>query len=161
MSASKKFTALLLFVGALSIVVVMFGLVVSSDAGSKQKECGKKRRYDATQCVAVDVEQMIVKKKKFLAVFAENKCARPIQILACYQVTKPTLRHARTGWYCDFKDYKSRSRTMISDRAKYGRVKKWAACNRASEDCIRILSNTNATVNASGQEPESVAKRMR
>ena len=83
MSASKKFTALLLFVGASSIVVVMLGLVVSSDAGSKQKEFVKKRRYDATQYVTVDVEQMIVK-KKFLAVFAENKCARPIQILACY-----------------------------------------------------------------------------
>ena len=38
LSASKKFTALLLFVGASSIVVVMLGLVVSSDAGSKQKE---------------------------------------------------------------------------------------------------------------------------
>ena len=83
MSASKKFTALLLFVGASSIVVVMLGLVVSSDAGSKQKEFVKKRRYDATQYVTVDVEQIIVK-KKFLAVFAENKCARPIQVLACY-----------------------------------------------------------------------------
>ena len=83
LSASKKFTALLLFVGALSIVVVMFGLVVSSGAGSKQKEFDKKRRYDATQYVTVDVERMSVK-KKFLAVFAENKCARPIQILACY-----------------------------------------------------------------------------
>ena len=82
MSASKKFTALLLFVGALSIVV-MFGLVVSSDAGSNQKESDKKRRCDATQYVTVDVDQMIVK-KKFLAVFAENKCARPIQIVACY-----------------------------------------------------------------------------
>jgi len=83
LSALKKFTALLLFVGALSIVVVMFGLIVSSDAGSKQKEFDKKRRYDATQYVTVDVEQMVVK-KKFLAVFAENKCARLIQILACY-----------------------------------------------------------------------------
>ena len=83
MSASKKFTALLPFVSASSIVVVMFGLVVSSDAGIKQKEFDKKRRYDATQYVTVDVEQMIVK-KKFSAVFAENKCARPIQILACY-----------------------------------------------------------------------------
>ena len=82
LSASKKFTALLLFVGALSIVV-MFGLVVSSDAGSNQKELIKKRRCDATQYVTVDVDQMIVK-KKFLAVFAENKCARPIQIVACY-----------------------------------------------------------------------------
>ena len=82
MSASKKFTALLLFVGALSIVV-MFGLVVSSDTGSNQKEFDKKRRCDATQYVTVDVDQMIVK-KKFLAVFAENKCARPIQIVACY-----------------------------------------------------------------------------
>ena len=82
LSASKKFTALLLFVGALSIVV-MFGLVVSSDAGSNQKELDKKRRCDATQYVTVDVDQMIVK-KKFLAVFAENKCARPIQIVACY-----------------------------------------------------------------------------
>ena len=108
MSASEKFTALLLFVSSLSIVVAMFGLVVSSDAGSKQKEFGKNRRYDAMQCVAVDVEQMIVK-KKLLAVFAENKCKRPIQILACYQVTKQTLRHARTGWYCDFEVYKSRS----------------------------------------------------
>ena len=70
--ALKKFTALLLFVGALSIVVVMFGLVVSSDAGSMQREFDKKRRYDATQYVTVNVEQMIVK-KKFLAVFAENK----------------------------------------------------------------------------------------
>ena len=84
LSASEKFTALLLFVGSLSIVFVMFGLVVSSDAGSKQKEFDKKRRYDATQYVNVDVEQMIVK-KKFLAVFfAENKCAPPIQILACF-----------------------------------------------------------------------------
>ena len=82
LSASKKFTALLLFVGALSIVV-LFGLVVSCVAGSKQKEFVKKRRYDARQYVTVDVEQMIVK-KKFLAVFAENKCARPIQIVACY-----------------------------------------------------------------------------
>ena len=82
LSASKKFTALLLFVGALSIVV-MFGLVVSSDAGSNQKEFDKKRRCDATQYVTVDVDQMIAK-KKFLAVFAENKCARPIQIVACY-----------------------------------------------------------------------------
>ncbi len=65
------------------VVVVMLGLVVSSDAGSKQKEFDKKCRYDATQYVTVYVEQMIVK-KKFLAVFAENKCARPIQILACY-----------------------------------------------------------------------------
>ena len=71
-SASKKFIALLLFVGALLIVVVMFGLVVSSDAGSKQREFGKKRRYDATQCVAVDVEQMIVK-KKFLAAFCRKQ----------------------------------------------------------------------------------------
>ena len=77
LNALKKFTALLLFVGALSIVVVMFGLVVSSDAGSKQKEFDKNRRYDATQYVTVDVEQMIVK-KKFLAVFAQNKCSRPI-----------------------------------------------------------------------------------
>ncbi len=61
----------------------MFGLVVSSDAGSNQKEFDKKRRCDATQYVTVDVDQMIVK-KKFLAVFAENKCARPIQIVACY-----------------------------------------------------------------------------
>ena len=83
LSASKKFTALLLFVGALSIVVVIFGLIVSSDAGSKQKKFDKNCRYDATQDVTVDVEQMIVK-KKFLADFAENKCARPIQILACY-----------------------------------------------------------------------------
>ena len=82
LSASKEFTALLLFVGALSIVV-MFGLVVSSDAGSNHKEFDKKRRCDATQYVTVDVDQMIVK-KKFLAVFAENKCARPIQVLACY-----------------------------------------------------------------------------
>ena len=160
MSASKKFTALLLFVGALSIVVVMFGLVVSSDAGSKQREFDKKRRYDATQFVTVNVEQMIVK-KKFLAVFAENKCARPIQILACYSVTKPTLTHLRTCCYCGFKDYKSRSRRIILDCAKYGLVKKWVACNRASEDCIRILPNTNATLNASGQELEFVAKRMR
>ena len=41
----------------------MFGVIVSSDAGSKQKEFDKKRRYDATQYVSVDVEQMIVKKK--------------------------------------------------------------------------------------------------
>ena len=83
LSALKKFTALLLFVGALSIVVVMFGLVVSSDADGKQKGFDKKRRYDVTQYVTVDVEQMVVK-KKFLAVFAENKCACPSQILACY-----------------------------------------------------------------------------
>ena len=72
LSASKKCTALLLFVGALSIVDVMIGLVVSSDAGSNQKKFDKKRRCDATQYVTVYVEQMIVK-KKFLAVFAENK----------------------------------------------------------------------------------------
>ena len=82
-SVFKKFNAHLLFINALSIVVVMFGLVVSSDAGSMQREFDKKRRYDATQYVTVNVEQMIVK-KKFLAVFAENKCARPIQVLACY-----------------------------------------------------------------------------
>ena len=67
----------------MSIVVVLFGLVVSSDADSKQKEFDKKRRYDVTQYVTVDVKQMVVK-KMFLAVFAENKCACPSQFLACY-----------------------------------------------------------------------------
>jgi len=91
---------------------------------------------------------------KFLAVFAENKCSRPIQALACFQVISPTMKHPRNGWYCNFQEYKSRSRMMISDRGKYGRVKKWAGCNNANEDCIRIIKNTEASVNSSGQDPE-------
>ena len=50
---------------------------------------------------------------------------------------------------------------MISDRGKYGRVKKWAGCNNANEDCIRIIKNTEAAVNSSGQDAEKIAKRMR
>lgn len=161
MFSSLKFVTATAVVAALSTAVALFALTASSDAGSSQKEFGKKRRYDATQCVAVDEELMIVKKKKFLAVFAENKCSRPIHALACYTVTKPTLKQSRTGWYCDYREYKSRSRTMISDRAEYGRTKKWAACNVANEDCIRILKSTDGNVNASGQDPEAVAKRMR
>ena len=152
-----------LFVG-IPALLVLCGLVavfVVGEAESAQKEFGKKRRYDATQCVTVDVEQMRVKKKKFLAVFAENKCSRPIQALACFQVIRPTLKHSRTGWYCHFKEYKSRSRTMVSDRAEYGRVKKWAGCNNTNEDCVRIIKNTEAAVNSSGQDPEIVARRMR
>ncbi len=76
-------------------------------------------------------------------------------------MTGPTLKHARTGWYCHFKEYKLRSQTMVSDRAQYGRVKKWAGCNNANEDCVRIIKNTEAAVNSSGQDPEIVARRMR
>jgi hypothetical protein len=155
-----------LFAG-LSVVLVGGVLLMTATVGdvdASQKEFGKSRRYDATQCVAVEEEQMIVKKnkkKKFLAVFAENKCSRPIQALACFQVISPTMKHPRNGWYCSFHEYKSRSRTMISDHAKYGRVKKWAGCNNTNEDCIRIIKNTEAAVNSSGRDPEIIAKRMR
>ena len=84
LSASKKCTALLLFVGASSIVVDMFGLVVSSDAGSNQKEFDKKRQCDAKQYVTVDVEQMIVK-KKFLAVLQKTNARLPSR---SWRVTK-------------------------------------------------------------------------
>ena len=137
---------------------VMLMTATVGEAGNSQKEFGKSGRYDATQCVTVEEELMIVRKKtkktKFLAVFAENKCSRPIQALACFQVISPTMKHPRNGWYCNFREYKSRSRTMISNRGKYGRVKKWAGCNNANEDCIRIIKNTEAAVNSSGQDPE-------
>jgi len=71
------------------------------DASNSQKEFGRSGRYDATQCVTVEEELMIVKKKtkktKFLAVFAENKFSPPIQAPACFQVIGPTMKHPRNG----------------------------------------------------------------
>ena len=96
---------------------------VVSEAECAQKEFGKKRMYDAMQFVTVDVKQMHEKKNKYLAIFAENKCSRPIQALARFQVTQPSLKHARTGWLCHFKEYKSCSRKMVSDRGQYDRAK--------------------------------------
>ena len=61
---------------------------------------------------------------------------------------------SKDGWYCNFQEYRLRSRSMISDRGKYGRVMKWAGCNNANGDCIRIIKNTEASVNSSGQDPE-------
>ena len=140
------------------VVGVMLMMANVGDAGDSQKEFGKSRRYDAKQCVMVEEELMIVKKKtkktKFLAVFDENKCSRPIQAIACFQVISSSTKHPRNGWHCNFEEYKSRSRTMILDRGKYGRVKKWAGCKNANEDCIRIINNTEASLNSSGQDPE-------
>ena len=150
-----------LFGALFALGFALFGFVSTGSAFGGQDEFGNKRKYDATQCVTVEEEQMIVKKRKYLAVFAENKCSRAIHVLACFQVTTPSLKHSRTGWYCDYQDYKARSRNMISEHAKYGRVKKWGACNQGNEDCVRILERTNAAVNSSGQDPEAVAKHMR
>lgn len=135
--------------------------VCGAAASDHQSEFTRKQRYDATHCVEVIEEQMIEKKKKFLAVFAENKCSRPIHALACFQVTRPSLKHSRTGWYCDFQEYKARSRHMISDHATYGRVKKWAGCNLESAGCVKLLEATDGNVNSSGQDPEAVAKRLK
>ena len=54
------------------------------DAEIAQKEFEKKRRCDAMQFVAVDVEQIQEKKKKYLAIFAYNQLRRPIEALACF-----------------------------------------------------------------------------
>lgn len=138
--------------------IVMQSAVMASD---HQSEFGKKQRYDATHCLDVVEEQMVQNKKKYLAVFAENKCSRPIHGLACFQVTRPSLKHSRTGWYCDLQEYKSRSRNMISDHAGYGRVKKWAACNLENEHCAKLLESINGNVNGSGQDPEIVGRRLK
>jgi len=158
---SRKYWVPVTALGSAVLCVVLSALIVASEAGSPQEEFGKKSRYDATQCVVVDEEQMIVKKKKFMAVFAENKCSRPIQALACFQVIKPTMKHPRNGWYCNFQEYKSRSRSMISERAEYGRAKKWAGCNSENESCLRILATIEPAVNANGEDPETVARRIR
>ena len=130
-------------------------------ASGHQSEFGKKQRYDATHCLDAVEEQMIQNKRKYLAVFAENKCSRPIHGLACFQVTRPGLKHSRTGWYCDLQEYKSRSRNMISDHATYGRVMKWAACNLESEHCLKLLESIHGNVNSSGQDPEIVGRRLK
>ena len=141
--------------------VLVFGWSLKAFASDHQSEFGKRQRYDATQCVEVIDEQMVQNKRKFLAVFAENKCSRTIQALACFDVTRPSLKHSRTGWYCNLQEYKARSRQMISDHATYGRVKKWAACNPESESCIRLLGQIEGNVNSSGQDPEAVGRRLR
>tara|TARA_E500000331_G_scaffold184635_1_gene177735 strand:- start:158 stop:397 length:240 start_codon:yes stop_codon:yes gene_type:complete len=45
------------------VVGVMLMMANVGDAGDSQKEFGKSRRYDAKQCVMVEEELMIVKKK--------------------------------------------------------------------------------------------------
>ena len=50
---------------------------------------------------------------------------------------------------------------MVSDRGQYDRVKKWAGCSNANEDCVCIIRNTESAVNLSGQNPETIARRMR
>ena len=47
------------------------------EAESAQKELGKKCRYAAMKFVTVDVEQIFEKKKKYLAIFADDKFSRP------------------------------------------------------------------------------------
>ena len=130
------------------------------EAESAQKEFGKKCRYDAMKFVTVDVEQIFEKKKKYLAIFADDKFSRPIQALACFRVTRQTLKPVRTSWYCHFMEYKSRSRTIASNRAQHDRVKNRAGRNNANEDCVRIIKYTEAAVNLSGQYQETVARRM-
>jgi hypothetical protein len=39
---------------------------------------------------------------------------------------------------------------MILDRAKYGRVNRWAGWNDNNKDCIWIIKNTEAPVSYSG-----------
>jgi hypothetical protein len=100
---------------------------------------------------------MIVSKKKktkFLLIFSENKCYRAIQALACFQVISPTMKKPRNSRYCGFHEYKSRSRMMILDHAKYGRFNRWAGWNDNNKDCFWFIKTTEATVSYSGQDPE-------
>ena len=48
----------MVLVGGLMLMMATVG-----DASDSQKEFGKSRRYDAAQCVMVEEELMIVKKK--------------------------------------------------------------------------------------------------
>ena len=147
-------------------ILLVCGILLpwSTDAAAAgQKEFGKKRKYDATHCVTLTEGSRVLRKRKrkISVIYAENRCSRPIHALGCFNVIKASLKFSRTGWYCKYKEFKSRSRAMFSERAKYGRVKKWAACNGKSEDCIRILQTTEGIVNSGGQDPEKVARRLK
>ena len=112
------------------------------------------------QFVTVDLEQIFEKKKKYLAILADDKFSRSIQALACFRVTRQTLKPVRTSWYCHFMEYKSRSRTMASNRAQHDRVKNWAGRNNADEDCVHRFKYTEAVVNSSGRYLKTVARLM-
>ena len=162
LTRKRESTAAWIHRGCLPVVgLVALFMCTNAASSGQQAEFGKRSRYDATQCLDVIDEQVVQKKHKYLAVFSENRCSRPIYGLACFEVTRPSLKFSRTGWYCDVQEYKSRSRAKVSEHATYGRVKKWAACNLENEKCMKLLDSIEGNVKASGQDPEAVARRLR
>ena len=132
----------------------------SAEQIARQVEFGKSLRYDATQCIVIAEKLITDKKKKVRLLLSENLCSRPIHGLTCFNIRKPKLKFLKTGWHCDLRRYKARSRNMVSNNGKYGKVKKWAGCNQENEGCIQILGRTKSLVNASGNDPEIIAHNL-
>ncbi len=147
-------------VGGLFLLAMSAG-VARPVRAAEDGEFSDKRKYDATQCIAMQEQERVIGGERLYSVYAENRCSRPVRGLACFEVIEPASRFPRAGWYCQFAEYKARSRRKVADRARYGRVKKWAACNEQSSDCIRRLKATESGVERSGQDPEKVARTVR
>ncbi len=161
----KLFTAALalVFAGGALFALVVAGLDfdIAAKAAEDEMEFRNKKKYDATHCIAMQEHERIRRGKRLYALYVENRCSRDVHTLACFEVIKVNRTYDRKGWYCNFRKFTSRSRRKIADRAEYGRIKKWAACNDKNRQCINRLIKTQSIVAGSLKDPEAAAKRLR
>ena len=154
--------ALVLAGSAVFSLIVAGGIVdVAAKAAEDEMEFRNKKKYDATHCIAMQEHERIRRGKRLYALYVENRCSRDVHTLACFEIIKVNRTFDRKGWYCNFKKFTSRSRKKIADRAEYGRIKKWAACNNDNRNCINRLIKTQSIVAGNLKDPEAAAKKLR
>ncbi len=151
----------MVFAGGALFALVVAGGNFDVAAKAAEDEFRDKKKYDATHCIAMQEHERIRRGKRLYALYVENRCSRDVHVLACFEVIKANRTFDRKGWYCNFRKFSSRSRRKIADRAEYGRIKKWAACNDANRNCINRLIKTQSVVAGHLKDPEAAAKRLR